>query len=97
MSTLFVLSHAPHADPGEVRKLAFAAAGDAVILIEDAVYAAAPAPTPWSAALEQATGRGLTVHVLAPDAAARGVRPSWPTVDYAGWLALLAAHQRAVH
>ena len=97
MSTLFVLSHAPATDPGESRKLTFAREGDAVILIEDAVFGAAPVASPLSAALDDAAERGLSVHVLAPDADARGIEPSLPTVDYAGFVELLANHDRAVH
>ena len=93
MSTLFVLSHAPAADPGESRKLAFAREGDAVILIEDAVFGA----TALTAPLDDAAERGLTVFVLAPDADARGIETVLPTVDYPGFVELLAKHDRAVH
>jgi len=97
MPTLFVLSHAPHSDPAEVHTLAFARPGDAVILIEDAVYGATAAPTPWSDALADAIARDISVHVLAPDLAARGLHSDLPAVDYAGFVGLLAAHERAVH
>jgi len=97
MSTLFVLSHAPATDPGESRNLAFARQGDAVILIEDAVFGAAPVASALSDALDAAAERGLSVYVLAPDAAARGIETSLPTVDYPGFVELLAKHDRAVH
>lgn len=41
--------------------------------------------------------RGIGVHVLAPDLAARGLHSDLPAVDYAGFVELLAAHERAVH
>ena len=97
MPTLFVLSHAPHSDPAEAHTLAFARPGDAVILIEDAVYGATEAPTPLSEALADAAARGINVHVLAPDLLARGLHSDLPAVDYAGFAGLLAAHERAVH
>ncbi len=97
MSTLFVLSHAPHSDPAEAHKLAFARPGDAILLIEDAVYGAAAMPTPLSEALTAAAAREIGVHVLKADLVARGLCSDLPTVDYAGFVELLAAHQRAVH
>lgn len=97
MSTLFVLSHAPASDPGESRKLSFARDGDAVLLIEDAVFGAGDVQTPLTAALEDATNRGLDVFALEPDLTARGIETSLKTVDYAGFVELLTKHDRAVH
>jgi len=37
------------------------------------------------------------VHLLAPDLAARGLHSDLPAVGYAGFVKLLAAHERAVH
>ena len=97
MSTLFILSHAPHADPNESEKLELARPGDAVALIEDAVYGAGPAPTPMTPLLEAAAGRGVKVYALEPDLRARGVTTALPTVDYGGLVDLIAAHHRSVH
>jgi len=44
-----------------------------------------------------AAARGIDVHVLAPDLAARGLHSDLAAVDYAGLVELLAAHERAVH
>lgn len=97
MPTLFVLSHAPHTDPNEGRMLDFARPGDAVILIEDAVYGATAVGTPLTPVLAEAQARGIAVHVLEADLEARGLSTELPTVDYAGFVALLGEHERAVH
>ena len=97
MSTLFILSHAPHADPNEAEKLVLARPGDAVALIEDAVYGAGSVPTPMTPLLEAAAALGIEVYALEPDLRARGVTTTLPTVDYGGLVDLIAAHDRAVH
>lgn len=97
MPTLFVLSHAPGTDPGESRKLSYARDGDAVVLIEDAVFGAAEAESPLTAVLNDADARGIEVFVLGPDLDARGIETSLATVDYAGFVELLAQYDRAVH
>lgn len=97
MATLFVLSHAPHSDPPEGNKLAFAGPGDAAILIEDAVYGAADIETPLSATLREAIQRGIDIYVLDSDRKARGLETSVATVDYEGFVELITDHERAVH
>ena len=97
MSTLFIMSHAPHTDPGEASKLDLAREGDAVVLIEDAVYAAGPAPTPFTDALDEVAERGVEICALEPDVKARGVTTELATVDYGGLVDLIAAHDRSVH
>lgn len=97
MPTLFVLSHAPHTDPNEGRVLDFARPGDAVILIEDAVYGATAVATPLTPVLAEAAARGIAAYALQADLEARGLNAELPTVDYAGFAALLAEHERAVH
>jgi len=97
MPTLFVLSHAPHTDPAEGRKVAWARPGDTVLLIEDAVYGGGAHPTPLAAHLAEAGTRGVHCCLLAPDAQARGIQPVLPEVDYAGFVDLLCGHDRAVH
>jgi len=96
MATLFVLSHAPASDPVESHRLSFAREGDAAILIEDAVYAAAPGGAAPSV-VEEAQSRGMDVFALEPDLLARGIETDLKTVDYAGFAELLAAYDRAVH
>jgi len=97
MPTLFILSHAPHLDPTEAKKIAFAAEGDCVLLIEDGVYAAAPVPTQAAKAMEEAVARGVRVCALRPDLDARGVRTELETVDYPGFVDLIVEYDRSVH
>ena len=97
MPTLFILSHAPHRDPLDHRTLGFARPGDSVILIEDSVYAAGSTPTPLSGPLAEAQAKGVFVAALQADLEARGVKTSLPVVDYAGFVDLIAAHERSVH
>jgi tRNA 2-thiouridine synthesizing protein B len=97
VATLFVLSHTPHSDPFDAKTLSLAREGDTVLLIEDAVYAAAPARTSLSDALAESQERGAKFLALAPDVAARGVVSQMPTVDYAGFVALIMDHDRVMH
>ena len=97
MSTLFVLSHAPHTDPLEGRRLDMARPGDAVVLIEDAVYAAGEVDTPLTPHLQEAAARDISLHVLEPDLQARAVETDLDVVDYEGLVDLIAAHDRSVH
>lgn len=97
MPTLFILSHAPHADPGEARKVSFASEGDCVLLIEDAVYAAALSQTAASEAIQSAPARGIRVCALQPDLDARAVKTDLETVDYPGFVDLIAQYDRSVH
>ena len=97
MPTLFILSHAPHRDPLDPRTLSFARPGDSVLLIEDAVYAASPLPTPLTSLLAEAQAKGVSVLALQADVEARGVKTSLPVVDYGGFVDLIAAHERSVH
>jgi tRNA 2-thiouridine synthesizing protein B len=74
--------------------LAHARAGHALILIEDAVYAA----TKGGAAALAAAPAGLAVYVLAPDLQARGLAGKLAdgvtAVDYKGFVDLAAAQPR---
>lgn len=97
MSTLFILSHAPHSDPGQARTVDLARGGDGILLIEDGVYAAAPIEHPLSTALKAALERGATLYALKPDLDARGIATDLETVDYAGFVDLVERHQRSVH
>ncbi|NSW55653.1 MAG: sulfurtransferase complex subunit TusB [Armatimonadetes bacterium] len=97
MPTLFILSHAPHQDPTEAKKVAFAVQGDCVLLIEDGVYAAAPVTTEASKAIEAAAARGVRICALQPDLDARAVRTNLETVDYPGFVDLIVEYERSVH
>ncbi|HCX33330.1 MAG TPA: sulfurtransferase complex subunit TusB [Rhodocyclaceae bacterium] len=74
--------------------VAAAQAGGALLLIEDGVYAATRGNTA-ATALKSALDR-LTVYVLAPDLAARGMSDALiegvRLVDYGGFVDLVAEH-----
>lgn len=65
---------------------------DAVLLIQDGVYAAL-ADSEW---VNQLRGKTAAIYVLQPDAAARGltdrIAPAIKTVDYAGFVQLCCDH-----
>jgi len=78
--------------PPTPARLQLLAAGDAVLLLEDAVYAAQTAlPLP----------AGVALYVLAADLAARGIsasiRPNSCFVDYAGFVDLSLAHDKVIN
>ena len=74
--------------------LAMATKGSAVLLIEDAVYAATQGSV--SAAKIQAAAADLKIYALGPDLAARGmasrVMDGVNVVDYGGFVDLVAEH-----
>lgn len=97
MPTLFVFSHAPHTHPLKGQRLDLARPGDAVMLIEDAVFAAGEADTPLTPHLHEAAARGISLHVLGPDLQARGIETALHVVDYDGMVDLIAEYDRSVH
>ena len=70
--------------------LAMATKGSAVLLIEDAVYAATTGGA--AAAKIQAAAADLKIYALGPDLAAR-VLDGVNVVDYAGFVDLVAEHK----
>lgn len=76
--------------------LRVAAAGSAILLIEDAVYAAVDNGA-WAERLGAAMG-DVKVYVLQPDAEARGIQDSVmegvTPVDYNGFVDLAAEHDK---
>ncbi len=100
MSTLHLVNKAWPASNALVSCLAHCGDGDAVLLIEDGVYAAG------NDCWREVTGRvngmpaAVTVSVLDRDLAARGmtsrIAPAFSIVDFDGFVALAAAHQRVV-
>jgi len=75
--------------------LRLATKGSAVLLIEDAVYAATKGSA--AAAKIQAAAAGLEIYALGPDLAARGmagrVLDGVNVVDYGGFVDLVAEHR----
>jgi tRNA 2-thiouridine synthesizing protein B len=93
MAALHLVNRSPADNRALAQCLARAGEGDAVLLIEDGVYAAAEAP--GGEILGELAGR-VAVYVLAPDLDARGLSlsPRWPdirAVDYSGFVALTTA------
>jgi len=76
-------------------RLQLLAAGDALLLLEDAVYAAQQAQPPLQ------VPAGVTLYVLAADLAARGIsariRPDFCSVDHAGFVGLSLAHAKVIN
>ena len=93
MGTLHLVNAAPGRSDALAACLATLSAGDALLLLEDGVQGALGAhldPLP----------AGVACHVLGPDVAARGLEaridPSIARLDYAGFVAACAAHDRVV-
>jgi tRNA 2-thiouridine synthesizing protein B len=91
---LHIVNKSPHQSPSLASCLRAARDGHALLLTEDAVYAATAADAAGCGL--QAAARRLKVYVLQPDLEARGmvarriegVEP----VDYAGFVDLVAQH-----
>ena len=93
---LHIVNHSPYAKDSLRRCLNYLAAGDALLLIEDAVYAAR-AESPEAGRLAALGGR---LHVLRPDWLARGLddSPALPAaqwLEYPGFVELVAAHPQS--
>ena len=98
MATLHTVNKSPARGDALARCARLAAPGDAVLLIEDGVYAALRGSDAL-ATLEPLAG-ACRVYVLAPDARARGIERRLTDrvecVDDAGFVALAADHARVV-
>lgn len=94
MAVLHLVNGSPHASRALADCLLRAGAGDAVLLIEDGVYAAVGSLGAETTRL--AAGR-VALYALVPDLAARGLAASGLAadivpVDYAGFVALTTTH-----
>ncbi len=99
MSVLHIVNRSPCESRSLELCLARAAAGDTVLLIENAVYAAMR-DSIAARQIETALGR-IAVCVLEPDLAARGFAAAAPLegiarIDYAGFVELSVAHRAAL-
>ena len=95
MSILHTVNRSPYERATLDSCLRFARVGSAILLIEDAVYAAAQGTA--VAAKLRATAERVSVYVLAPDLQARGLDPGSlvdgvKIVDYGGFVDLAATH-----
>jgi len=98
MSTLHTVNKSPFERNALTSCTGHLLAGDAVLMIEDGVLGARKGSA--LAAVQAALGSG-SVYALAPDCAARGIRPDdviegVQLVDYAGFVDLVAQHARTV-
>jgi len=88
--TLHTFNKAPTPD-----RLQLLDPGDAVLLIEDGVYAAQEGQP------QLTVPAGVSLHVLTPDLAARGIsariRPEFCSVDHAGFVGLSLAHAKVIN
>ena len=97
MSTLHTVNKSPFATQALISCLNHAKAGDAVLMIEDGVYGGLSG-TGMSEIVTE-FGKSVTLYVLAPDAAARGIDTKRlidgvEGVDYTGFVDLVAKHDR---
>jgi len=97
MSTLHTVNKSPFATQALVSCLNHAKAGDAVLMIEDGVYGGLGGTGLTEIIAE--FGKNVSLYVLSPDLAARGVDAGRllagiEGVDYAGFVELVAKHDR---
>jgi tRNA 2-thiouridine synthesizing protein B len=97
MSTLHTVNKSPFATQALISCLNHAKPGDAVLMIEDGVYGGLGG-TGLTDIVEE-FGKAVSLYVLTPDLAARGIEagrlvPGIEGVDYAGFVDLVAKHDR---
>jgi len=97
MSTLHTVNKSPFATQALISCLNHAKAGDAVLMIEDGVYGGLSGTGLTEIVTE--FGKSVTLYVLAPDLAARGIDTlrlidGIEGVDYTGFVELVAKHDR---
>jgi tRNA 2-thiouridine synthesizing protein B len=99
MSTLHTVNKSPFERNALEACVGHLTPGDAVLMIEDGVLGARKGAL--AAAMVQAALARGRVYALAPDLAARGIKPEQlidgiATVDYGGFVDLVAEHTRTV-
>lgn len=97
MSTLHTVNKSPFATQALISCLGHCKDGDAVLMIEDGVYGGV-AGTGMASMVEDMSKK-ITLYVLSPDLAARGIEASRlissvEGTDYAGFVELVAKHDR---
>ncbi len=97
MSTLHTVNKSPFATQALVSCLNHAKAGDAILMIEDGVYGGLSG-TGLTEIIEE-FGKNVSLYVLSPDLDARGLDAKRliggiEGVDYAGFVDLVAKHDR---
>ncbi len=99
MSTLHTVNKSPFERSSLHSCLGHIAAGDAVLMIEDGVLGARKGSV--AASMVQAALKNSKVYALAPDLAARGIKPQdvidgIELVEYSGFVDLVTQHGRTV-
>lgn len=99
MSTLHTVNKSPFERNALHSCLGHRSSGDAVLMIEDGVVGARKGST--AAAMVQAALQTGKIYALAPDLAARGVKPQdvidgVELVDYGGFVDLVTQHGRTL-
>ena len=97
MSTLHTVNKSPFATTALVSCLGHCKDGDAVLMIEDGIYGGLAGSQ--MAPIVEEMGKKVTLYVLSPDMAARGVDAARlidgiEGVDYTGFVDLVAKHDR---
>ncbi len=97
MSTLHTVNKSPFATQALISCLNHCKQGDAVLMIEDGVYGGLAGSQ--MAPIVEEMGKKVSLYVLSPDLAARGVDAARliggiEGVDYAGFVELVAGHDR---
>lgn len=97
MSTLHTVNKSPFATQALISCLNHCKEGDAVLMIEDGVFGGL-AGSQMAPIIEE-LGKKVTLYVLLPDVAARGIDASRlieriESVDYSGFVELVAKHDR---
>lgn len=97
MSTLHTVNKSPFSHTTLASCLDLCQPGDALLLIEDGVYAVL-ASSPQAEPLRQARDSGVRLYALEPDLSARGLTDQHldviETIDYAGFVRLSIEQQR---
>jgi tRNA 2-thiouridine synthesizing protein B len=99
MSTLHTVNKSPFERNALKSCLGHLCQGDAVLMIEDGVFGARKGSS--AASMVQAALQAAKVYALAPDLAARGIKPQdlvggIELVDYGGFVDLVTNHGRTV-
>lgn len=98
MSTLYTISSSWHNSVWLYEKLAFAQAGDSILLVQDAVLAA-QSPTSLTSFLAKCRASEVSVYLLRDDLVLRGIENKYPEfelLDYAGFVEQVALHDKQV-
>ncbi len=98
MSTVFTLNKSWFNRPALYEQLAFASAGDAIVLIEDAVLAL-QSPISLASFLAKCERASINVYSLQGDCALRGIQTQYDSIesiDYSGFVTLVTKHDKQV-